>query len=50
GLGILLVEQNASRAIAIADKTYLLQEGRVALEGGREILSHPDIRKIYLGG
>lgn len=50
GLGILLVEQNASRAIAIADKTCLLQEGRVALEGGREILSHPDIRKIYLGG
>ncbi len=50
GLGIILVEQNARQAIRLADKTYLLQEGRVALEGGREILDHPDIRKIYLGG
>ena len=38
GISILMVEQNAKQAIEIADKTYILENGKIALEGGREIL------------
>lgn len=50
GVGILLVEQNAKAASAIADKIYLLENGQVVLSGGREILEHEKIRHVYLGG
>lgn len=50
GLAILMVEQNARAAAQIADRLYLLEQGRVVLSGGRELLNHPQIRHVYLGG
>lgn len=50
GLSILVVEQNAKKAIEIADKTYLLESGEIALKGGKEILKDDKIQNIYLGG
>ncbi len=50
GLAILIVEQNAKKAVEIADKTYLLEDGKVALKGGKEILKHKKIKNVYLGG
>ena len=47
---VLLVEQNAKRALEIADKGYILVQGQVAYEGSaREILAHPELGKLYLG-
>jgi branched-chain amino acid transport system ATP-binding protein len=51
GVGILLVEQNLRRALAIANRAYVIQTGRVVLEGsGRELLDSELVRKAYLGG
>ena len=50
GLTILIVEQNAKKAIQIADRTYLLEDGKIALTGGKDILKHKKIKNIYLGG
>src|SRR3989338_1376130 len=50
GTAILMVEQNAKAACEIADKIYVLEEGRVAMHGGREILKSEKIKNIYLGG
>ncbi len=50
GISMLVVEQNAKRAIEIADRTYLLEDGRIVLEGGREILEQEAIKNVYLGG
>ena len=50
GLAILLVEQNALCSLAIADRAYVLDGGRVALEGsGQELLVSPDVVRRYLG-
>ena len=50
GLSILLVEQNARGSLAIADRAYVLEGGRIALEGtGRELLVSPDVVRRYLG-
>jgi branched-chain amino acid transport system ATP-binding protein len=51
GLTILLVEQNAYQALKIAHHAYVLQTGRVILEGtGAELLANPEIRAAYLEG
>ncbi len=50
GLSILIVEQNARAAIQNADTTYLLEQGKVVLAGGKEILEDPRIKRVYLGG
>ena len=50
GISILLVEQNAKKAIESADRTYLLEQGKVALTGGKSILKNKKIRQVYLGG
>lgn len=51
GTTILLVEQNAKKALAIADRAYVLEIGRVILEGrGEELLHNETVRKAYLGG
>src|SRR3989344_9138955 len=50
GISILIVEQNAKKAIQIADKTYLLEDGKIALKGGKDILKHSKIKSVYLGG
>ena len=50
GLTILLVEQNVVAALAVADRGYVLANGRVAAEGsGRALLSDPRITEAYLG-
>ena len=50
GVSVIIVEQNARKAVEIADKTYILEDGKVALKGGREILKDKRIRDIYFGG
>jgi branched-chain amino acid transport system ATP-binding protein len=46
-----LVEQNASMALSVADRGYVLETGRVVKTGsGAELLVDDDVRKAYLGG
>ncbi|MES2535545.1 MAG: ABC transporter ATP-binding protein [Pseudomonadota bacterium] len=50
GLTILLVEQMANQALAVADRAYVLENGRITSEGsGRELLNDPKVRAAYLG-
>ena len=50
GTAVMLVEQNVSRALAISQRTYVLENGRVVTSGASAELSHrPEIRKAYLG-
>ncbi len=50
GLTILLVEQNARAALAIADRGYVLETGRVVLQGSSEdLLANRDVQRAYLG-
>ena len=50
GVTILLVEQNANLALQLCDRGYVLQVGRIVLEGaGRELLDDPFVRTAYLG-
>jgi branched-chain amino acid transport system ATP-binding protein len=50
GVSILLVEQNLQRALAIADYGYVIQTGRIVLEGkGRDLLNDDGVRRAYLG-
>ena len=50
GISLLIVEQNAKKAIEIADRTYLMEDGKIALEGGKEMLEKDHIKNVYLGG
>ena len=51
GTTILLVEQNASKALQIADRAYVLETGNVTLTGTGQELSQSDaVKKAYLGG
>ena len=51
GTSILLVEQNAKMALAIADRAYVLETGKIVMSGtGEELLKSEDIKKAYLGG
>jgi len=50
GVSIIIVEQNAKAAVEIADRTYILEDGKIALTGGKEILKNPKIKDIYFGG
>jgi branched-chain amino acid transport system ATP-binding protein len=50
GVTILLVEQNAAMALSIAERGYVLETGRLPLEGGaRELAENPEVRRAYLG-
>jgi branched-chain amino acid transport system ATP-binding protein len=50
GTTILLVEQNAQSALALADRGYVIETGHIVLEGtGRDLLGNEDVRKAYLG-
>jgi len=50
GVAVLLVEQNASQALAIADRAYVLESGSVVLEGkGSELAGDERVKKAYLG-
>jgi branched-chain amino acid transport system ATP-binding protein len=50
GISIVIVEQNAKKAVEIADRTYIFEDGKIVLEGGKEILKDPRIKEIYFGG
>lgn len=51
GTTILLVEQNANMALSIADKAYVVETGKVVLQGSpQELLSSNEVKKAYLGG
>ena len=50
GISVVIVEQNARQAVNIAHRTYILEDGQVALKGGKEILSNEKIKNIYFGG
>jgi branched-chain amino acid transport system ATP-binding protein len=50
GMPILLVEQNASKALEIAHRAYVLETGTIVQTGtGKELLSSPDVQRAYLG-
>jgi branched-chain amino acid transport system ATP-binding protein len=50
GKTILLVEQNARQALQIADRGYVMERGRIVLNGnGGELLSNPEVQRTYLG-
>lgn len=50
GVTVLMVEQKVEKALAMADRAYVLQTGRIAMSGaGRELLENPEIRRAYLG-
>src|SRR4051812_27947062 len=51
GVGIVMVEQNARRALALAHRGYVLEAGRNALDGsGSDLLRNPQVAELYLGG
>ena len=51
GITVLLVEQNAKKALSICDYAYVLENGVIKLEGtGNELSSNEDVKKAYLGG
>ena len=50
GTTVLLVEQNAKKALSIADRAYVLETGRIVLEGAADVLMNDDsVKKAYLG-
>ncbi len=50
-MGVLLVEQNAKKALEISDRGYVLINGRIALNGSSdELKNNPEVQKLYLGG
>ncbi|WP_439857150.1 ABC transporter ATP-binding protein [Pseudomonas syringae] len=51
GVTVFLVEQNANQALKVADRAYVLENGRVVMQGtGEELLVDPKVRDAYLGG
>jgi branched-chain amino acid transport system ATP-binding protein len=51
GYTLIVVEQNAARALAVADRAYALELGQNRFEGsGQELLADPDVKRLYLGG
>jgi ABC-type branched-subunit amino acid transport system ATPase component len=51
GYTLMLVEQNATRALALADRGYVLELGQNRFEGpGRQLLTDPEVKRLYLGG
>ncbi len=51
GTTILLVEQNAGKSLAISDRAYVLENGKIVLTGtGKELMESDMVKKAYLGG
>jgi branched-chain amino acid transport system ATP-binding protein len=51
GYTLMVVEQNAARALAVADRGYVLELGRNRLEGsGQSLLGNAEVKRLYLGG
>jgi branched-chain amino acid transport system ATP-binding protein len=50
GTSVLLVEQNVSMALGLAQRAYVMEEGRIVMQGqASEMLERPEIQKAYLG-
>ena len=50
GVSLLLVEQNAHKALQLAHRAYVLETGNIVMTGtGQELLASPEVRKAYLG-
>jgi len=50
GVTVLLVEQNARAALSVANQAYIMENGRVVMEGtANELLNNPDVQEFYLG-
>jgi branched-chain amino acid transport system ATP-binding protein len=50
GVSVLLVEQNVRQALALADRGYVMENGRIVLEGpGGTLIEHPRVKRAYLG-
>jgi branched-chain amino acid transport system ATP-binding protein len=50
GMTVLLVEQNARMALKISHRAYVLETGKIGLQGtGQELLDNDDVRRSYLG-
>ncbi|WP_461211176.1 ABC transporter ATP-binding protein [Desulfocurvus sp. DL9XJH121] len=50
GVTVLLVEQNARAALGIADRAYIMENGRIVMDGAaKELLGNPDVQEFYLG-
>ena len=50
GLTVLVIEQNARRALEVADHGYIMEQGRIVLEGpAAELRENPDVKEFYLG-
>jgi len=49
GVAVLIVEQNAKQAVGIADRTYILENGKIVMQGNKDILKNEKIRDIYFG-
>jgi len=51
GITVFLVEQNAHQALSLADRGYVLENGRIRLQDtGKNLLNNPEVREAYLGG
>jgi branched-chain amino acid transport system ATP-binding protein len=50
GVAVLMVEQNAKQAVGIADRTYILENGKILMQGNKDILHNKKIQDIFLGG
>ena len=51
GYTLMVVEQNAAKALAVADRAYVLELGRNRFEGtGAALLADPEVKRLYLGG
>lgn len=51
GTTILLVEQNAGKSLAVSDRAYVLENGKIALSGtGKDLMASDEVKKAYLGG
>ena len=50
GVTVLLVEQNARMALSIADRAYVMETGKIVMQGpARELLGNADVKRAYLG-
>ena len=50
GLTVLVIEQNARRALEVADHGYIMEQGRIVLEGpAKDLAENPDVKEFYLG-
>jgi branched-chain amino acid transport system ATP-binding protein len=51
GISILLVEQNANMALHVADDGYIMENGKIVLDGtAEELMENEDVKEFYLGG